>query len=184
MNPLTTIDNLVLDTVNTINYVWNWTTGRIKTDLAYTLMIIGPALFLGQTIINKEPPLTIGLATATGIYTTIDLYQSIRRIEQGEAQATAQKKSHEAEQGKQRCKIYGYVMAGASTLIYNLPLEQQSPHPILKQTLCTSYPAILSLAAFMTLAENLPPRKNCISRGIDKLTQLAKNYQPAHQTIK
>ncbi len=172
-NPLTTIDNYVLEAVDTINYAWNWTTGRNKTDLSLLLYSLstGAAVLSGSILLPPNNFQWIGM----NFLINYALAKNSREIGKREEKLQSDVLDLETQRKKNISKFFGYMYAGVFG--FEIFSYLQKPEPSIHGFFLMSQTAANSLGLFMDIAGPLPPRKNCISRGIDNLKE---KYQPTY----
>ena len=179
-------DDLMMYAANKSVHAYNFTTGKTKADLAN--------LLLDTSIIS----IFAGFAVIHPIFTPVGLvhYSSMKdaqkkyiELEHDEAIAANQcLKDLNVESNKEINRKIGVAWLGASSVVASLiPL-----HAVTKDYKALEALAFMSvgfnsasLASFVIRTDYLPPQKNCISRGIDKLTDLIASHktQPVHASI-
>jgi hypothetical protein len=182
------VDALIMGTANKVVRAWNWTTGGTKSSLATLLNGLGAvAIPAGSYCVTHEGvfPAVVGAFTLS--FTCC--YNRANKTIEGEEIKAAEDgmKNAHAEIAKENFKVGGYILAPTSLATVELPSLAQAAHQRVSQgdTACAD---LIGLGAFcyassffVMNAENLPPRKNCLSRGIDSLKELLDKPTPALQ---
>ncbi|MDO8556589.1 MAG: hypothetical protein Q7R96_05455 [Nanoarchaeota archaeon] len=170
MQPLKTIDDYVFRGINIINQAWNYTTGGTKTDLCYLLLGISVAANLARSL----PKGNNGWA-AFNLFVSGTIAYNAKIIEEKEKIVSKGLLDIEAERLKKLYKFLGYTIASLTSI--SLLVDRTENYK--DQTLHYLDNATFALGLLMINADPLPPQKDCISRGIDKLTKMIKKYKPA-----
>jgi hypothetical protein len=169
------LDDGIMSLANAAVHAWNWTTGRSKADLANLLFLsaMGTGVYSGSV--------SDGLAGAIGstVISSVPTYQFCSRnmrIEEQEKKATnAALKSGDAEIAKAWNKYFlcpfGLILESVSVIA---GLSETSPEPgKFNSRACLNLElGLIGFSFYVTRADYLPPRKNCISRGIDILEEM------------
>ena len=165
------IDNNVMSLVNGVNYFWNYTTGGTKKELsdicfvtygllATTVIFSDPEIMQSKKLVNDA--LLLGIAPLATFY-TLKENKKLRDYESVEKNNSL---SFEAESIRNEGRGIGYLslLCTTASLLSTSKHQQIHNYSIMAQ-------ASLSLGSFLFAADNLPPRKNCVLRGIDHLVQ-------------
>lgn len=167
------VDDTIMYGVNKIVRGYNWTTGGTKAELANGFLTGATvALPVGILLINP----ILGCVT-TGIVLPIIHYKQERNVEIEKKEVSALNRSSfdtDVEGYKERARASGEFNLGLSVINECGGL------------LIDSYPNILlgmgcglgALDCYVMRAENLPPRRNCLKRGAEKLKDIVSSYSP------
>lgn len=162
-------DNTLLFGANKINHAWNWTTGRTKSDLA-SLSYGGGAVLLNTVFAMSHPiMLSIGIPAFTAGFFSNS--REFKKVEQKEREAL----ENEAKDWYVEDKKRSYQGAGGfwGTLsIAGAPLD----------SLYSLGNASIGGSFYFMRTDYLPPRKNCLRRGVEKIAKAFKKSpspQPA-----
>ncbi|MBI2451870.1 hypothetical protein HYV50_02200 [Candidatus Pacearchaeota archaeon] len=178
-------DNAVMKGVNSAMRAYNWTTGDTKTDLANKLLTIAPVL---ESIgfFNCSP--VFGL-TVTPIYVFGSYIgtKNNKAIEDRESRALENNcLDYLAENTKRSLRLFCgpmFALLGAS---WAMPSDAKG-YFTEDKTLTNLLTAIgffaRAASCYVMSADNLPPRKNCVKRGIEKLEQLISSYRTQPGTV-
>ena len=161
-------DNGMIYLANNAVHAWNWTTGKGKASLANKLGFLGLGVNLGGMAARSLVPTAI--ISAMAIPVTLFFRDTNDKIEYLEERATNSGcLSSESERLKGNYSVMGpldLVCAGGM-----FATEITAPNRNYIDRLA-AYTAASGLAVFASQfyimrADYVPPRKNCISRGID-----------------
>jgi len=174
-NPLQIIDDLVMSGVNSGVSAWNYTTGRTKADLAQILMYSGPVGFFSATYFNPIYMITgvISIHVAAKFSKLSKLTQKLE-----ESASNKDMKNRLVEGTKPLYQIGGYGMQVMAPV--HLSLINDETNLVENQLAALSFFS-MGVASHVMRAEYMPPRKDCIRRGIDKLAEMFKrdSQEPA-----
>ena len=167
---------------NLLTKSYNWTFGGTKLDLANELLTIAPIL---ETIgfMNAGP---IYGALFTPLYLLISHTNQINNKNRYEREIKALEKNSldlNAERIK-RLDLPMALMWGSVSLLNVIPTHQKGYFTDDRDqtNLIKATGHFLRGSSFLVmLADNLPPRKNCVSRGIEKLAEFTNSYTPKTQ---
>ncbi|MDO8556588.1 MAG: hypothetical protein Q7R96_05450 [Nanoarchaeota archaeon] len=168
-NPFTSLDAIVMDGVNIINKTWNCTTGYTRADLC-TLLFVGSAVpQVAQALSSEDPILEMSLTLGSRA-TFIGAAYYFQYTEQ--KLLPKRVLNYGTELWKKAYKVLGYYSIHSAVILPFIPTSTMTPTQALGF-------ALLGLGLITLSADNLPPQKNCVARGIDKLTKMIKKYKPA-----
>jgi len=179
INPIKSLDDMLMSAANTAVHAWNFTTGRTRSELS-TLLFGAGSIVLGVDSVTYPD------ATLVRSYTTIPIYSYItvkmgigsKKMEERENNAThKQMKDLNVEMYKYLGKSIGILVAGISGFFYFASKMQTDPDSSNSDLLWSIGDGLIAASLLISAADSLPPRKNCLSRGYDKLCQIAKSYQ-------
>jgi hypothetical protein len=163
------LDSQIMNHVNAGVRAWNWTTGRKKSDLASGLAYTNPILITIGGISYEDPLLPLSI----GIYCGLSLLCSKLWKKQEDLEISASKKQMvdpRAESIKSTSEHIG-VSSGTIALI-------QTSLPFYMSAYLS-----LSAACYVSRADSLPPRKDCIRRGLDKLVEAYRAKRAEEQVV-
>lgn len=154
---------------------WNWTTGRTRTDLANALLRIAPICEIGGLVFSTNKNLNFyesvylvagGLMMGAVSFAKIDHNRGLeKREEDALRQGCLDPLAEECrESGKSESATYGILgtMVCTATLV---------PQASTATNLVGAGFFMRAASAYIMRVSNLPPRKDCLSRGIDHLKQ-------------
>jgi hypothetical protein len=170
------IDELTLSMANEAVHAWNWTTGGTKTGLAKLLATVGlVAIPASRFMVFDE--YTPSVITSLFFAPLVPLsYAMFNHQEKREAKALEDgMKDLVAERAKDTYKMWGQIdMAGclfeAGSGISEAYRAERNNHAVGSEIAAAGLGS-LGMSFLVMCADNLPPRKNCISRGIDSLKE-------------
>ncbi|MFA5855967.1 MAG: hypothetical protein WC867_01305 [Candidatus Pacearchaeota archaeon] len=164
---------------NQIVKSWNWTTGGTKSDLAVFLHTSGWGVFTtGVAISNKifgamTVPISIGLS-----YVNFQIFKDQEKLENQFKDKEV--KSYDVEKRRGVNFLLGGFFSGLS----GVNLLSAPEYPVLgnnqeyiSNTLQGCGQTLLALSYYVMNADSLPPRKNCLSRGLDYLVESVESYK-------
>ncbi len=181
---LSSIDDAVLTGVNSGVSAWNWTTGKTKIDLVNNILSAG-AVSENLAFVNlayESPvilPFALGLSALTLFYTH-SKHNEYSNIADLEEKAISNGLLHPVvEECKSKCAERGYRDSIYGTVITGVPVF----HPDFSSDIGLSYSLfgageILQGLAHQTMrADYFPPRKNCVKRGMDNVSNMLKELK-------
>ncbi|MDO8563548.1 MAG: hypothetical protein Q7R87_00910 [Nanoarchaeota archaeon] len=185
-NILDRIDDAVLAGVNSGVHAWNWTTGKTKIDLVNNLMSVG-AVTQNLSFANMayDSPVTLPVALAVSAYSIINTHRKQREhsnIAELEERTISDRLFHPVvEQYKADCAQNGYKAGIGGTVITSIPLCRPDPsnNIDLSYSLFGAGELLQGLAHQAMRADYLPPRKNCVKRGVDNVSDMVKQIRVA-----
>lgn len=173
------LDNTLMYGANKAVHVWNWTTGRTKSDLANKMLTTAPVMEGAGYIIMH--PLIGGLMTLALLGLSHSTQSSNKRIEEKEIEAIENEAlDYEVEQYKKsKCETLGpiWLFAGGAHMFVGTSSGGTNEISI-DNYLMGSGHGLRASSYYIMRADYLPPRKNCISRAKDKLVEIVQNYRP------
>lgn len=167
------LDDAVLAGVNTGVRAWNWTTGKTKVDLANTLLQGAVVVEnLGLLYEAYKFPHFLPCAVLAGAVSFLRIHacQSQNREIGDLEERTIHDRLHHpvVEQYKRECPFIGYGMnvlgVGLTSIV---PFQF---HPVVFGSFATGY-SLHGVALHTMRADYLPPRKNCLARGLAYLSR-------------
>lgn len=177
-------DKSIVGSANAIVRGWNWFSGETKEDLVKKIYIVTPffnGIISALKKYNSESEKGVTINQAVGYGATMGLvwgglsfltwYKAKHLILDKEKELGDKPlKSLEVEHYKERSKKFTIpFFSSASTLEY-----VHSENPL--YAIAGIEPIIL--AEIVLCADNVPPRKNCFSRGYDKLRTFVQENKP------
>lgn len=172
--------------VNACIKTWNWTTGGTKEDLANLMQI-------GATTVKMFGPFADNLNSGIAcliVSAPIEIYLTRFAMKKNKEQIALENKALENRVMdikverfyKPINKIVGLSLPAGSFLYHSYTLGNQE-HMSKMKDLGWHYSDMVassmrSVGCLAMCADNLPPRKNCLSRGYDKLSEMVKSYRP------
>ena len=163
------IDNTIMKGVNKAVQAWNWTTGGTKADLANAVLVGGLAAGTSMhplSLFYGIPALVLG-------YRNMD-------IEKKEVEALEQNMlNYQAEEAKLENRTIGLIAAGNSALWAGISLLSSNDEIETKRCLLGFgiTTATLAASAYISRADYFPPQKDCVRRGLEKLSELVDSYK-------
>lgn len=168
------IDSFLLQGANAGVHAWNWTTGRTRADLS-TLVGTAGLAFFNMHLLGKSK--TLGMAVLP-----IASLLAYANHKSSKTQDGAEVKAAEKGLKDMRVEYFKYLnkkIARNFTLISAAGtfIDVATPEDLVYLNLSS---VLMAANAYIMRADYLPPRKNCLSRGIDKLSESLSelNYQP------
>ena len=176
------IDQNAIAYGNLLTKGYNWTFGGTKLDLANEMLTIAP-LFESVGFLNADP--TSG-AFFTAVYLFISHIQKItnKRMYKLEKDALEKGLLNLDIVKNKNFDIGLGIFWNIAGLTHTLPNHSKgyfinNRH---QTELAVAGGHILRGSSFLVmLADDLPPRKNCLSRGLDKLLEFSDKYSPKTQ---
>lgn len=154
------VDEAVMGCAHKTVQAWNWMTGKTKYDLAATLQYIAPCsevvLFRGP-IVNVLAPISLGLS----------LSLSMLMMDYEKREKVAKEKEILDGDMEQEKVCFKYGMCPGLGVIASLSVGEATQS---EDEGWYGFAAGMSLrcaSSYIIRADDFPPRKNCISRGID-----------------
>ncbi len=167
------LDEKIMKGVNVGVRAWNWTTGRTKKDLSNALTVCGSTMTSTASAYDGK----LVLATALIIMGVTDIVSNELYLKKEEDAINSSLMDLSAENYKRRAAFHGPFLAGVGTI--NLSTNGSNSSD------CATLGLFAwSVAEYVKRADYLPPRKNCVSRGLEKLEQLVRTPQPALNNFK
>lgn len=177
------LDNQIMKGVNAGVRAYNWTTGRTKLDLAKNLLCgapvvenIGIATLSPYNLFLSVPVSILTSCLQYGIHT--HLYnREINALEKNARDALVELEK------KTMCRLGGWAFP-LFGLLYFAPVRDTSGRYSTNDlfgTYCAIGMGLRGLSYWVMCADNLPPRKNCFSRGFNKLKEYAAAIKDAVQ---
>lgn len=175
------LDDIVMKGVNAGVHAWNWTTGRGKADLANLLNISG-GLTINTGFILQRDYLSTSIFLPTMIFVSYKLGRANKSVEKSEINAiNSQALDIEVEDNKRVYKFVGYSIGILSAIFLPInifkPVDlQENPHAYtdkIGSLIVNAGNFMLASSHQVMRADCLPPRKNCISRAADKISEYA-----------
>lgn len=174
------IDSAVMKGVNGMVRAYNWATGGTKRELAdeflKAFVISGSlAIFLDESLITSSIVFPV---TGGGAYLTSKTYSEFEKAEE---------KAHQkgmldlkVENTKQLMKTTGYIFPIFVFESVGFGYSSEDLNEVYKNYLIALAMGSMGLTNFIMRADNLPPRKNCFARGLDKLSEMSqrKDLEP------
>lgn len=169
-NPFEFVDENLMKAVNCGVRVWNWTTGKTKTDLANSLLTVAPILE-GAGFFTTDGNRTTAFI-GTGVYILVSHLDQIRnkRLEKEEVRAIEKG----AKVLPDVLNIFsGYLFAGSSSMSQLLFTTSGSYD---HESFAIGN-GLRALSHFVSRAEYFPPRKNVVVRIKERLEKRLKERQ-------
>jgi|SRR3989338_2346367 len=178
-----TLDDTIMKGVNAGVRAWNWTTGDTKAGLANKMQILGMA-FMSIAPLLREDKSYLKSAMMASLFVPVSyiITQNNKRLEVlEEDSANKNSLNIEVELQKNYSALFGpalLVASGVCELTSSKNTDQSS------EAEAISFGSFLyGLSNYVMRTDSLPPRKDCISRGIERLVETYKNYQEQRATI-
>lgn len=182
-----TLDDAIMHGVKKTVRAYNWTTGGTKAELANGLLTVAPVLESAGYSMTFFP---VNIICILGMLSHSHVFQEINQeMEQHEVRALEQGMlSMHVESYKERCKrnglllgaFAGHCAVGSACLPF-----LSNKNSTLESTYFASIAVgvgMRSLSFYVMRADYLPPRRNCVARGWEKLEQRIAEYRakPTH----
>lgn len=172
------LDDKIMKGISAGVHAWNWTTGETKSELAYKLLTVAPILEgIGYT--NNDIPSSI-MATPLMIFMSHREQNKAKELEEREAIALDDHMQDlEVISQKQTMKYPSLIwfMAAGVWAIPHGGKGEILPDRNETDLMVTAGHTLRALSYYVMRTDYLPPRKNCASRGIEKLEQLVQSYR-------
>lgn len=185
------LDSLIVNGVNAGVKAWNWTTGRGKADLANTLLVAANIGIFAGHFVREEYGEGAWMASMIAPVSALNIYTN-KKVEKEENHAiTRESLSFSAEWFKYNSKVGGYIMTlanlGFLAFDYLAPPNEKIRCDKLGHIISDISWLMFGGSMIVMSAENLPPRKNCLSRAKDCVVEytkkLGESLQPAPQPV-
>ncbi len=167
LNPFTVVDNALVYGASKLTHA-NWATGETRAQLANKMLTIGS---ISQSVgLPPTAPLWLGIA---------HLHQK-RNNKADELDSQANENSA-IDLNRQEYHIFMSYIFGA---LANYHFLNQDEGPIVEfaHTLLGAGHSLVSASHFVMRTPYLPPKKNCVRRGVDKLSEMVEKYKPQPKT--
>lgn len=176
-------DGAMMKGANAAVRAFNWTTGGTKTELAKGLQTAGFVLWGGAGIMAFPPGLIIAGVSGFLNKELGELFDETKRAE--ESTKDSDVKNINAEADKRVYKILGpgvLAVAGAMAAGTYPCLSKMSSEREYRTNILFSAPPVVGTALigssfYVMRAEDLSPRKNCVRRGIGRLSEIVQSYK-------
>jgi len=168
------IDEEVLGASNQAVRAYNYVTGGERADLANRLLDAGT---IGMAVMGAQKS---DFITPLAIFGVTHLVQRRnKKVDKEEIEAAKSGcQDFEVEKFKDNCKIWGYAPWVTTAIFASIGGFQDND--IVKTAMhCFGAISLTSLGASYQVmrADYLPPKKNCVSRAKDKLTEMIAEYK-------
>ncbi len=165
-------DDKLMRGVNLGVRAWNWTTGRTKTDLTNGMLTVAPMLECSGMILSNP---IVSIIYIPCMITLSHCCQKINKEIDALEQKTAESSTmhFESEIYKKYNELYGPGWSSIGLVNDSLSIAGRS----LDYSLTGTGYFIRGASHYIMRAEHLPPRKNCLRRGMDKLESLIAEYR-------
>lgn len=173
------LDFIVMKGTNKAVKAYNWTTGATKLEFANDLINFGAIASSAFSL--TAMPVYAGMPMCLFSLYSAHISQSVFKVMGNEERDALSNhlKNYTIEEAKNKALPFGgyscLLVAVNSTA--NLIYKSQSSEKEIGQIELTIMSGCYSAAFQIMRTDNLPPRKNCISRGLEKLTDLYNSSQ-------
>lgn len=159
---------------------WNWTTGRTKSELANLLNIAGWASVSGGLILTGAVGYMLLPLNVCFSYGNAKLFKDIEKIEERNKDSEALDLEVISDRNLNKLSAGINLGLGITDFAYSkyLPDDERNPNRSASHLLLETGFSLMALSYYVMTAENLPPRKNCISRGLDYLVDTIRTMSP------
>lgn len=171
------VDGALMYGANKAVRSWNWTTGETKAELANGMLGVASVLecsgafawsaLLGSIVL----PFSL---VGTHIYQLVNENCENNEVKSLESKA----KNVEAEDYKKSCEFdgsfYAFLAAGGLSAGGTIGLENKSGTT---SVLAGTGIAFRGASCYVMRTDYLPPRKNCVRRGLEKLEKVLEGYK-------
>lgn len=192
------VDRALVYGANKAVRAWNWTTGGTRANLANNLLTVVPvvetagcligAAYLPDKTVSAIVTMQIPFGAAGIIKATHETQKDNEQEDRMEAEALESRaKDPYVEIGKESHKKNSYIYGGVSAssvgfgcAVFNAPV------PPVAHELYSSFAlgalgfsagfGLRAVAECVMRADLVKPRKDCVRRGIDKLSEIVNNY--------
>ncbi len=166
------IDGLLMYGANKFVHSWNWTTGRTRAELADLLLLSGSATLIAKSF--QDGPWGVG--TSCVFYGLGHSYAALNNLEIDKLEEVSSANGMKHPTVELFKHIYRYY--GPSLLVVGaLSLATPSTWPNGDSRTGEKIVGVAAITAcgihaYVMRADNLPPRKNVLSRAKDRLAEL------------
>ncbi|MBI5803921.1 hypothetical protein HY450_01620 [Candidatus Pacearchaeota archaeon] len=184
MNPIirayATFDDALMHCASKAAQAWNWTTGETKSELANKLLTVAPIL---ESAHYFNLNIGTGVVLTTGYLYASHLFQiGNKRMEEREISATEKgAKDFFVEKEKDIHKTCGPLFLVLISLlsrdIFSNEKGALGIDESITGTLTATGHLLRSSSHYIMRTDYLPPRKNCIKRGLEKLESIVGEYR-------
>ena len=173
------LDNIVMKGTNRAVQAYNWTTGGTKLELANDLMNIGTIGVV--TSIFASIPIYLGTFLSSTYLCAAHIVQSSFKIVNDKERKALDSNMKDYTVEKMKNEIFplgAYAHLGLSAIFAsNLIYRNQSLQKEIGEMTSAVGIGCYSAAFQVMRAEHLPPRKNCVARGLEKIAELYHSSQ-------
>lgn len=155
---------------------WNWTTGRTRAELANFLLgsniaILGAGAVLGNEMLEAAVALSYLMVNEE----KMEFNHDLDYLEMKAADNHAKNMSVEREKERMKRWGEGYLVAAACTPLWQHTVAKEY-NPIADSALSLSF-ATVAASNYVMRADYLPPRKDCVRRGLEKFAEKLKEIE-------
>jgi len=168
-------DNGVMEVVSTVVRVYNWTTGDTKAGLANKMLMVAP--ILESAGIYSLSPAISAIIIPSNLLLSHVVQKANTEQEEKEANAfnsnslnlsVELRKKELREYTAPRGLVYSGTFGGVTHLLEFEPMVYGVSAGF----------AVRAFSDYVMCVDHLPPRKNCLSRGLDRLGEIVAQYKP------
>lgn len=173
-NAYQALDDKLMQGANAALRAWNWTTGETKADLANKLLALGTISTTAGFLLHKYSFFQAASFLFPG-YWYLQRRQNSRMEKLEESARENSYQNLEVEIFKKQVESLCPVsLVAPITGVSAFPYIENEDR--LSSALRTVGLSLLSSSFYIMRSDVLPPRKNCFSRGVDKLKELWQKY--------
>ena len=177
------VDRGIMRGVNMGVHAWNWTTGETKSQLANKLLTLAPiAETVGFSLPRRAEDDTLSYLVSGlfwlpfGILVSHSTQRTNEKIEMCEEKAADScLKDIYAEGMKELYKFLGALWGSDS--FFQASLGTRADYHSHSNLIAVGA-AMRGASFYIMRADYLPPKKNCLRRGADKLKEIVESYKP------
>lgn len=171
-------DNFMMHNANNAVHAWNWTTGRTKADLANLVLDATAVTFNFGILLSGLYFLPISALLSIPII-HYEQKENIIIDEKEQKAAEDNLKEIEVEFYKNSKKNSGTFRLAFSTayIPFYMAIKPEDISGKLSSIVVGTSFILWGSADYIMRADYLPPRKNCLSRAKDKITEIIEAYK-------
>lgn len=176
------LDSAIMGGVNKGVHAWNWTTGKTKAELA-NILDSGYGICFSVGICELFPigGILIFPLCLLGCHTTQENNTIMEKLERNALENGCLDSRVECYKGERRIvggiNAIGGVFGFAIAANYKNPDDKNFMNYV--GTFMVGSGFLMEAASnYVMRADYFPPRKNCVRRGLDKLSEIVESYRP------
>jgi len=164
------LDSAIMKGANSALRAYNWATGGTKTELSNDILTIAAVLDSAMIIQN---PLTGAIYTSLQVYNShfTQIVNNFQEKSENKALENGAKDIWVENRNKLNCLLGNmWGVSGYFHLMLSYSFFQANNINAIPEAVLIAANLSRGLAHHVMRLEGMPPRKNCISRGLEKLT--------------
>jgi hypothetical protein len=161
------IDGAIMTGINAGVRSWNWITGETKTDLANKVLMLGTITAIVTSGLSRLE----SLAYSPMYLGVTHLFQKIFNNNEKRENNANEKECLDMNviNDRHTYKFLGPIFFAGAALASSLCYSPESESRKVVWTGATINMSSFGTSFYIMRADSLPPRKNCVSRGLEKL---------------